>query len=56
MELDLKASLREALETRSKELEKKMLEINPKLQNVRSYIIVFIIHYILLVQLREQCL
>nr|XP_043628562.1 myosin-4-like [Erigeron canadensis] len=38
MELDLKASLREALETRSKELEKKMLEINPKLQNLQQTI------------------
>lgn len=38
MELDLKASLREALETRSKELEKKVLEINPKLQNLEQTI------------------
>lgn len=38
LELDLKASLREALETRSKELEKKMLEINPKLENLQQTI------------------
>ncbi|XP_071727411.1 uncharacterized protein [Rutidosis leptorrhynchoides] len=38
MELDLKASLREALETRTKELEKKLLEINPKLQNLEQKI------------------
>ncbi|KAI3756158.1 hypothetical protein L1987_55974 [Smallanthus sonchifolius] len=36
LELDIKASLREALETRAKELEKKMLETNSKLQNLQQ--------------------
>nr|KAJ0204330.1 hypothetical protein LSAT_V11C500250530 [Lactuca sativa] len=44
-ELDLKTKLREALETRSKELEQKMLDINPKLQEVRFSVIVFLMHY-----------
>nr|KAJ0198707.1 hypothetical protein LSAT_V11C600326420 [Lactuca sativa] len=34
LELDHKLRLREALETRSKELDKKMLDINPKLQEL----------------------
>ncbi|KAD4178587.1 hypothetical protein E3N88_27178 [Mikania micrantha] len=38
LELDLKASLREALETRSKELEKKVLEINSKIQDLQQII------------------
>ncbi|KVH91350.1 hypothetical protein Ccrd_006635 [Cynara cardunculus var. scolymus] len=38
LELDLKTRLREALETRSKELEKQMLDMNPKLQNLQQTI------------------
>ncbi|CAH1427414.1 unnamed protein product [Lactuca virosa] len=38
LELDLKTKLREALETRSKQLEQKMLDINPKLQELQQTI------------------
>lgn len=38
LEVDLKTRLREALETRSKELEKQMLDMNPKLQNLEQTI------------------
>lgn len=38
LELDLKTKLREAMETRSKELEMKMLDINPKIQNLQQTI------------------
>ena len=48
LELDLKAGLREVLETRTKELEKKMLEVDPKIQDVSSYINVFVMYYMLL--------
>lgn len=39
MEMEYKNSLREALETRTKELEKKVLDLNPKLQNVGCFVI-----------------
>ncbi|GKA23834.1 hypothetical protein Tco_0709867, partial [Tanacetum coccineum] len=38
LELDLKAGLREVLETRTKELEKKMLEVDPKIQDLQKTI------------------
>lgn len=38
MELDIKNSLREALETRTKELEKKMLDLNPKLKELQHVV------------------
>ncbi|KAD0001309.1 hypothetical protein E3N88_44953 [Mikania micrantha] len=38
LELEQKAHLREALEARSKELEKNILEMNPKLQNLQQTI------------------
>lgn len=38
LELDLKSKLREAFETRSKELEKKMVDINPKIQDLEKTI------------------
>lgn len=45
LKFDLKPRIMEALETRLKELEQKMLDINPKLQEVRFSIIVFFMHY-----------
>lgn len=37
MEMEFKNSLREALETCTKELEKKVLDVNPKLEDVSCF-------------------